>query len=60
MVHEGDIIQDYTILNKVGRKNNQTLFFVRCNICGNEKVLSSSNIQRQDMSHSVHILPLNI
>ena len=52
MIKENDIIQDYTIVHKVERKNNQTYFMTKCNICGHTKIIGNSNIQRQMMNHS--------
>ena len=51
MTKENDIVQDYTIVHKVGRKNNQTYFMTKCNICGRTKIIGSSNMQRQMMNH---------
>lgn len=52
LLNIGETYGDYKVVKHIGNNNNQIQFLVKCNICGNEKILSKSNILRQNMYHT--------
>lgn len=48
----GDIIDDYEIIDDMGRSNNHRQYKMKCKICGHIKTCSDVNIDRQDNHHT--------
>ena len=48
----GDIIDDYEIVEDLGRSDRHRNFKVKCRICGHYKTCSDVNIRRQNNHHS--------
>lgn len=49
----GDIIDDYEIIDDMGRSNNHRQYKMKCKICGHIKTCSDVNITKQDNHHSL-------
>lgn len=52
MLENGTIFEDYKIVNFIERKYNQNYYEVTCLKCGHTKVISETNIKRQNNNHS--------
>lgn len=43
---------DYEVVEKLDRKNNNQYYHIRCKVCGHEKECCLSNMKKQDNHHS--------